>query len=211
MPVLRRCGGSVSMRLPPKRICPAVRSAKPAIVRSSVVLPQPEGPSSVKNSPSAISSDTSSTARTVPNNRETWSIEIAVKTSPENKQAGFGTLTGRLDHVLDAIHRFAALLRPAFLVVLHKLDVGKLGHFARQVGQIEILACRPAERLLEDHLANVLAVDVVDELTGAGRVRAILDDRYPFHLDDGAVGRIDHLRRRAVVGPQVARIFERDT
>src|SRR5437763_11720426 len=139
MPALRRCGGSVSMRLPPKRIWPAVRSAKPAIVRSSVVLPQPEGPSKVKNSPSLISSDTSSTARTVPNDRDTWSVEIAVKTSPANKQirvpkhhapvrrgdpAGQGRPSSAclLDHVLDAIHRFAALLRPAFLVVLHKLD-----------------------------------------------------------------------------------------
>src|SRR5436305_11424640 len=83
MPVLRRCGGSVSIRLSPKRISPALRSAKPAIVRNSVVLPQPDGPSSVKNSPSAISSETSSTARTVPNERDTWSIEIAVKMPPE--------------------------------------------------------------------------------------------------------------------------------
>ena len=41
---------------------PASRS--PASMRSSVVLPQPEGPSSAKNSPSKMSSDTPSTAAT---------------------------------------------------------------------------------------------------------------------------------------------------
>jgi hypothetical protein len=60
MPVLRLCGGSVSMRCSPKRIGPASSSAKPATMRSSVVLPQPDGPSSVKNSPSATVTDTSS-------------------------------------------------------------------------------------------------------------------------------------------------------
>src|SRR5205823_15102936 len=81
-PVLRRGGGSASTGLPLKCVWAAGRPAKPAIVRSSVVLPQPDGPSSVKNALSATSSDTSSAARTVPNDRDTWSIEITVKTSP---------------------------------------------------------------------------------------------------------------------------------
>ena len=36
--------------------------SSPAIILSVVVLPQPDGPSSTKNSPSATVSDTSSTA-----------------------------------------------------------------------------------------------------------------------------------------------------
>jgi hypothetical protein len=36
----------------PRKICPAVGSSSPAIMRSVVVLPQPEGPSRQKNSPS---------------------------------------------------------------------------------------------------------------------------------------------------------------
>ena len=54
------------MRVLAEKDAALVESAKPATMRSSVVLPQPEGPSSVKNSPSRISSETSSTARTVP-------------------------------------------------------------------------------------------------------------------------------------------------
>jgi hypothetical protein len=36
-----------------------------------------------------ISSDTSSTARTVPNDRDTWSIEIAVKMPPKTRKSSF--------------------------------------------------------------------------------------------------------------------------
>ena len=43
---------------------PAVGSVKPPIMRRQVVLPEPEGPSSVKNSPEAIVRSTPSTART---------------------------------------------------------------------------------------------------------------------------------------------------
>jgi hypothetical protein len=39
---------------------------KPAMMRSSVVLPQPEGPSSAISSPALMSSVTSSTANAAP-------------------------------------------------------------------------------------------------------------------------------------------------
>src|ERR1700758_299104 len=45
-------------------IRPLVGCSKPAIMRSVVVLPQPEGPSSVKNSPGGISISIASTATT---------------------------------------------------------------------------------------------------------------------------------------------------
>src|SRR6478736_7991132 len=37
---------------PPRKIWPRVGSSRPAIIRSVVVLPQPDGPSRQKNSPS---------------------------------------------------------------------------------------------------------------------------------------------------------------
>ena len=43
-----------AMSLPPIRTAPSVGSRKPEIVRSRVVLPQPEGPRIEKNSPPAI-------------------------------------------------------------------------------------------------------------------------------------------------------------
>src|SRR6267378_392449 len=45
---------------------PASGATKPATVRRVVVLPQPEGPRRVKNSPGATSSDTPSSARVAP-------------------------------------------------------------------------------------------------------------------------------------------------
>src|SRR4051794_33112726 len=45
---------------------PRVGCSNPAIIRSTVVFPDPDGPSMEKNSPSAISRSTPSTARTDP-------------------------------------------------------------------------------------------------------------------------------------------------
>ena len=63
--MLRRSGGTVragedSSSLP-TRISPADGSTKPAISRSVVVLPQPEGPSRQTSRPCSMVSDTSST------------------------------------------------------------------------------------------------------------------------------------------------------
>src|SRR3954454_23250684 len=55
------------MSTPSSRIAPESGISKPAIRRSVVVLPEPEGPSMVKNSPWPISRSTSSTAATSPN------------------------------------------------------------------------------------------------------------------------------------------------
>src|SRR5258708_6598623 len=52
---------------------PSGRS-KPAIIRSSVVLPHPDGPSSVKNSPALIERLTPSTAVNAPKRRVTFRI-----------------------------------------------------------------------------------------------------------------------------------------
>ena len=54
------------MTRPPISIVPLVMSSSPAIRLSVVVLPQPDGPTSVTNSPSSIVSETLSTANTVP-------------------------------------------------------------------------------------------------------------------------------------------------
>src|SRR5256714_13434204 len=121
MPVLRRCGGSVSMRSSPNKTRPASSSQKPATMRKSVVLPQPDGPSSVKNSPSRTAIETSSTARTVPKVRATPSIVIAV------------TRTSRLsarapDDVLDFLGGLDALLHPGVLVVVDELHFFELRH-----------------------------------------------------------------------------------
>jgi len=54
-----------------------VGSSRPAIMRSVVVLPQPEGPSSMKNSPSSILKDEDCTAVKSPNSLRRLRITIS--------------------------------------------------------------------------------------------------------------------------------------
>ena len=49
---LRLCGGTRLISSPAIITLPDVGTVKPAIILSSVVLPQPDGPRSVRNSPS---------------------------------------------------------------------------------------------------------------------------------------------------------------
>ena len=66
MLVGRRLAGMPSIGWPSTEIEPLVGLSKPAIMRSSVVLPQPDGPSSEKNSPSRMVSEASSSALNAP-------------------------------------------------------------------------------------------------------------------------------------------------
>src|SRR5258708_22261226 len=72
MPMLRLCGATKTPRststigLPEKVIRPASGRSRPAIIRKLVVLPHPDGPSSVKTCPRCTSSAMPSTARSAP-------------------------------------------------------------------------------------------------------------------------------------------------
>ena len=60
-----RCRGDTSLTTrSPKLIVPDVIRSSPATIRSAVVLPQPEGPTSTTNSPSATSRSRASSALT---------------------------------------------------------------------------------------------------------------------------------------------------
>ena len=62
----RRNGGSSVMSRPSSMIEPRSGYSKPPIIRRVVVLPQPDGPSIVRYSPSLMPSEMSSTATTPP-------------------------------------------------------------------------------------------------------------------------------------------------
>ena len=66
MHVGRRFAGRSFTRSPRMRMSPLVGISSPASMRSRVVFPQPDGPTMVKNSPSAILMSTPSTADRVP-------------------------------------------------------------------------------------------------------------------------------------------------
>jgi hypothetical protein len=54
MAMLRSLGSTLLTTRPAMEISPSVICSSPAIMRSSVDLPQPEGPTMTMNSPSAI-------------------------------------------------------------------------------------------------------------------------------------------------------------
>ena len=58
----RRLGGTLAMSRPPMAMVPLSGWMKPAIMRSSVVLPQPDGPRIEKKLPRATLNDSSFTA-----------------------------------------------------------------------------------------------------------------------------------------------------
>jgi len=62
----RSLGGRLLATRPPIEIVPEVISSRPAIERSAVDLPQPDGPTRTMNSPSLISRLRSSTPVTPP-------------------------------------------------------------------------------------------------------------------------------------------------
>src|SRR5262245_21402661 len=62
----RSLGGRLFTTRPPIEIVPEVISSRPAIIRSAVDLPQPDGPTRTMNSPSLISRFSPSTAFTPP-------------------------------------------------------------------------------------------------------------------------------------------------
>jgi hypothetical protein len=67
MPKSRLLGGSAETSRPFCSMRPVVCTSRPAIARSNVVLPQPDGPRKQTNSPSTISSEMSSRAVKPPN------------------------------------------------------------------------------------------------------------------------------------------------
>src|SRR2546426_6128866 len=78
----RLFGGTPTTSSPRRRISPRSGSSKPATILIVVVFPQPEGPRSVMNSPSWMSSETSLTAVTLPNVFVTsWMLIAGVATS----------------------------------------------------------------------------------------------------------------------------------
>ena len=58
MAMSRSLGGTLLTTRPPIAISPRLISSSPAIIRSRVDLPHPEGPTSTTNSPSPISIST---------------------------------------------------------------------------------------------------------------------------------------------------------
>src|SRR5215213_6979888 len=140
MPRFRRSGATLSRRdgskkvSSPTSIVPASGRWKPARDISVVDLPQPDGPSSVKSSPSRTEKPTWSSARWWPNSLtspSTWISGIVISLHSELQDSGADRESGdRADGSLDELrqHRRPHHLRPRLdeeqrrVVVVEHLD-----------------------------------------------------------------------------------------
>src|SRR5437763_824772 len=87
------------------RISPAVGSSRPAIMRSSVVLPDPEGPRRTRNSPSRLSRSTLLTAPTLPRLKTFVSLRvctIAIVHVILSREDGEGSQSAQLEILRSA-------------------------------------------------------------------------------------------------------------
>ena len=64
MAMSRSLGCTLVTSRPPMEMLPSSMSSNPASIRSAVDLPDPDGPTSTRNSPSVTSRSSASTART---------------------------------------------------------------------------------------------------------------------------------------------------
>src|SRR5919199_2027485 len=78
----RSRGATLLTTRSPMRISPLVIDSSPASIRSAVVLPEPDGPTSTMNSPSATSSERPRTASTRPKRLSTFTYRTAAIALP---------------------------------------------------------------------------------------------------------------------------------
>src|SRR5690606_2576447 len=192
--------GTPCIGRPRSSTSPSSGCSKPAIMRRVVVLPQPEGPSRAKNSPSAMSRLTPSTART------RWSALRSPNsfTSPEMRTAGAPAVAGAAGRVVawsvkarpcplladedpDLVpglvqQRLALLVLNGEEEALARLGAGVDARVGGQLLVDEALVERGQVRravggVVGDVGAHLRVEDVVDEHLGQGLVRGAARDR----------------------------------
>src|SRR5690349_14995117 len=180
------------MLRPSTRTSPASGTTKPAIVRISVVLPQPEGPSRVTSAPGGTDSVTESIAGVAPKCLTSPSMSSRRPRVPE--PAAVMSLT---DDLVELVGPGAEALVDRVLV--EGDGVAGLRQHARELAAgCDLAIARPHVPDLGDHLLPLRADDPVDELRGE-IFFAALQDRHALEDDRGRL-RAHHLDLHALVG-----------
>src|ERR1700753_2278681 len=117
MAMSRALGGTSLTMRSPMRISPELALSRPAIMRRSVDLPQPEGPTSTTNSPSAISIETPRTTSTGPKDLRSSRISMDAINPP----AGLGIILS-----------FHAMIGVTGAIVNHRARQQSIGENARE-------------------------------------------------------------------------------
>src|SRR5918995_1723256 len=98
----RRCGGTPVMSWPSIRMRPVSGVSKPAIIRSKVVLPQPEPPKRANSSPRRMSRSTPSTAVIAPKRLATPAMLTIGSAFKSSSRLHHGPQPGALARLLGA-------------------------------------------------------------------------------------------------------------
>src|SRR6185295_10065852 len=190
------------MSSPARTISPPSGSTRPATMRSSVVLPQPEGPRSARNSPGAASSDTPSTATTAPKalrSRRTLSAGATPLTAGDAPAATPGSTRDLAPPAL----------RPLRELLGHQIGVGEehalheraVGHELRQIGrELHLLVGGPRELALAEAELALRRQEDRDVLLRELPLLAPLGHRDGGHDADRALARVGRRHRHTLQG-----------
>src|SRR6267378_2799873 len=185
MAIFRSRGGRSLTTRPPMRMSPPVCRSSPAIIRKSVVLPHPLGPSSTRNSPSRVCRSTPSTAVCSWKTFRMFLVSTVAKRAPRVKRGG-----DFYREVSPSRHSRAVQRRPigggrrrcafptcAAAAVFERLQKLALLPLGEDVPRLRlrfldrVLGAHHALRRLGEHVVHdPLAVDVVDRRVGIPRV-----------------------------------------
>src|SRR6185503_19466938 len=102
----------------PIRISPEVGTSSPAIMRSRVVFPEPEGPRKTRNSPSSVTRSTSFTAPSVPALKTLVTARVSTMA-----MGGLWLLPAGEDAFVLGLHRLGGVLRR----LVAARDLGEVG------------------------------------------------------------------------------------
>ena len=191
MPMRRRCGGNPWIGRSPCRISPASGRSRPASMRSNVVLPHPEGPRNVTNSPGStcrLKSRTASTLRppgiayALPTPRMTRDLaeDLSIRRAPAGPASRDRTAAAAVNRRKHEGNEDHAQCRGFADVTAIHLREDRRGHQ------------RPVRRHDEDHGGQVVTLRVnvkIMPAVTAGRTRGSSTRRNvcacvaPIHID----------------------------
>src|SRR5258706_1459665 len=206
-------GGSREMSRPAWTMEPALWTSSPATMRSSVVLPQPDGPRKQTSSPCRTPSETPFSATNFPNSLR---IPESSRKSPlmtvERRYASVPTgapLFFRLCRVplLPFGEDAVAVLRGEREIVLDEALV-EVGRQVREHGLH--VGMRHQREVLREMLVGLLGRDPVHELLRRIHLLRVLHDARGLDIPAQALLREHELDRRALLLHVVATKVERD-
>src|SRR5262249_39049550 len=180
-------------------IAPEVTDSRPARMRNSVVLPHPLGPTIMKNSPGAMSSETPSIAMSCPNILRRSRMRMAGRVG--SGSAASSLASGR---IMDGPGRSICRAKPAFTTAYfapigrgHRPLLEAQRHVERRAGTMK----RSSDRILTTHVGSLIRPQPLQAFLRAKQAGEAFDAKAYETCLTQSVGAIVH--RQAEAGTDV--------